>query len=144
MTILRHILLATIIGTVVVWVVTWWWAVVYVHPRWGFVTADTLICVMIAQSGCDLTVYLHPPGLHVSDAEFVRAIDGVWCVSNTLRIPLWLILAVLLPVWWLMGHGSRQRKRWAKEGRCLSCGYNLQGSESGTCSECGEVSAMRQ
>jgi len=52
-------------------------------------------------------------------------------------IPFWFILAVLLPVWWLMGRESRQRKRWAKEGRCLSCGYNLQGSESGSCSECG-------
>ena len=143
MTMLRHILLAAIIATVVAWVVTQWLSITYWGP--GFITGFG--------SGT-AEIFYNPEGADGGLAEAFHLYDGKskmtiranprlrfferpYFSDVIITIPFWLILTILLPPWWLMGRKSRQRKRWAKEGCCLSCGYNLQGSESGTCSECG-------
>lgn len=32
---------------------------------------------------------------------------------------------------------ERRRQRWTAQGRCPSCGYDLNGNQSGVCPECG-------
>jgi len=136
--VLRHILLAAIIATVVVWVVTQWYDFVFTHTDF-FVSIGGGSFFLIYSAGwptwsCSCGVGL---GYHMHKLSSGNPIVSPYLDAESVIIPFWLILAVLLPPWWLMGRKSRQRKRWAKEGCCLSCGYNLQGSESGTCSECG-------
>lgn len=138
MTILRHILLATIIATVVAWVWTHWERPMYATPKWTLWANDGAVITSWHQKNTK-AVWHNRGG---TGWTMLAARDQSWFSSPEYDginwiIPFWFILAVLLPVWWLMGRESRQRKRWAKEGRCLSCGYNLQGSESGSCSECG-------
>lgn len=51
---------------------------------------------------------------------------GVWIAAITLGV--------------LIGYLSRrldQPRRWAAEGKCTTCGYDLTGNVSGTCPECG-------
>lgn len=51
----------------------------------------------------------------------VSALLFAWVVSEVLR----------------MGFAKRLTRHRARAGLCLGCGYDLRGSESGTCSECG-------
>jgi len=138
MTILRNILLVAIIATVVVWVVTRSSVFVFAQTSWGIAVGCGGIEVLYdSATARDFVVNRRGTGwyptwdLHTQWWDWPKD-DGAF-----LTIPFWLILAILLPPWWFMGRKSRRRKRWAREGCCLSCGYNLQGSESDTCSECG-------
>lgn len=138
MRIVRHILLVAIIATVVAWVVTLSRSVICAHPRVVIYLAGGGLHIVhdssLAASFCKIE---YEPGVHVRHLGQTKIMVWPNYSARFLEIPFWLILAVLLPPWWLMGRKSRQRKRWDKEGRCMSCGYNLRGSESGTCSECG-------
>ena len=49
--------------------------------------------------------------------------------------------ALLALILWIQGPLRRRRRR--KRRLCLKCGYNLKGSESGVCPECGTASGMR-
>jgi hypothetical protein len=81
---------------------------------------------------------------------------GAWCTGSPMRhsrfwtcspdqahfgvhlaAPAWFLVAVLSPYpgiifvrWW-------RRRRRAKRGQCLECGYNLTANVSGVCPECG-------
>ena len=138
MTIFRHVLLAVIIATVVAWVVTQRYLLLIYPGKYS--------CLMgrggMSFSFVDVITVGPQQQLIGSSLWYMKADEYRWFAhlevnSVFATIPFWLILVILLPPWWLMGRTSRQRKRWEKEGCCLSCGYNLQGSESGTCSECG-------
>ncbi|HNO76525.1 MAG TPA: hypothetical protein PKN33_00570 [Phycisphaerae bacterium] len=58
-------------------------------------------------------------------------------VTNSFVIPLWSIamIALAFPVYQFLPTTRRKRRREA--GLCENCGYDLRGSVSGTCSECG-------
>jgi hypothetical protein len=52
------------------------------------------------------------------------------------QLPLWIpVLALGTPAAFLF-HFDRRSVRWAREGRCVSCGYDLSGV-AGKCPECG-------
>lgn len=56
-----------------------------------------------------------------------------------LTTPVWAVVGILMsfPFWTLLrGPVRRLFRRW--RGRCLRCGYDLRGNESGICPECGE------
>ena len=62
-----------------------------------------------------------------------------WARQGTLRVPLWAVVAVLLPLpaWRLPAVVRRRRARRRREGGlCPACGYDLSASP-GTCPECG-------
>lgn len=54
----------------------------------------------------------------------------------------WLLLAITLigPCWAAFRH-HRSKRQWQRLGLCIGCGYDLRGTESGVCSECGEIVA---
>jgi len=138
MKIIRHMLLAAIIATVIAWAVAQRWTLVYYGLTWSVGVFSSHVVLV---HGTQTNVYVAQYGgtAFVSDTTHWSIVALPVVESGRLLAPFWLIVAILLIPWWLMRRGSRhrQRKRWAKEGRCLTCGYNLQGSESGTCSECG-------
>ena len=51
----------------------------------------------------------------------------------TMVAPLTVAAALLLRPWWR----HRRAARWARDGRCAECGYQLRGNISGVCPECG-------
>ena len=57
-------------------------------------------------------------------------------LARGIEMPLYIPFALLaLPTTWLF-YRDRRRVRWAREGRCVGCGYDLSGV-SGKCPECG-------
>lgn len=60
------------------------------------------------------------------DDDFVDAWVG--------RIPIWMLIAVVIPVTVLL---FRLDQRHYAAGRCVRCGYDLTGNASGRCPECG-------
>ena len=62
---------------------------------------------------------------------------------RVLEVPLYIPFALLaLPTAFLFYRDYRDRRsvRWAREGRCVGCGYDLSGV-SGKCPECGREAA---
>jgi len=59
--------------------------------------------------------------------------------------PMWLPTA-LIPVMWiavlLLSSRHRRRRLRRKRGKCIRCGYDLTGNESGVCPECGTEVTM--
>lgn len=49
----------------------------------------------------------------------------------------WALLFSVWPIFWLIRFPSRRKKTRARRGLCVRCGYNLAGSTTGVCSECG-------
>ncbi len=76
--------------------------------------------------------------LRVHDAEWSDD-PGYLVDIKFLRIPFWMLTPILLcypTIYWWRGP-RRRRRRWRK-GLCVACGYDLRGSPTGVCSECGE------
>jgi len=126
MTILRHILLVAIIATVTLWVFCIWKGIIFAITYCEVWILDGQVHILWDPSGAQATLKM----LEGSPFLIVDANPGNWGIwpdieTDSVHIPFWFILTILLPPWWLMGRKSRLRKRWAKEGRCLSCGYNL-------------------
>jgi len=77
--------------------------------------------------------------------SLVRTQNPTYTVTTTaVYFPIWLPITILslLPLSWVAAIPHRRRKRWAAEGKCRACGYNLMGTppkEDATrvCSECG-------
>lgn len=63
--------------------------------------------------------------------------DATW---SAVAFPHWAAIAVcsLILLWhvWRFTLRTRER-RWKKQGRCVACGYDLQGNPSDRCPECG-------
>lgn len=58
--------------------------------------------------------------------------------------PFWLAASVnLLLLSGLLFYGAWLKRRRAKHGLCLECGYNLTGNVTGVCSECGHPRSYR-
>jgi hypothetical protein len=58
----------------------------------------------------------------------------------SLSAPLWLLFLILGPWTTWLFHRDRRHVRWAREGRCVGCGYDLSGV-TGPCPECGRKAA---
>lgn len=76
-------------------------------------------------------------GYALSKPDDLRVKDATW---SAIVFPHWFAIAVfsLLLLWHVrrFTHRTRER-RWRKQGRCLACGYDLQGIPSDRCPECG-------
>ena len=72
---------------------------------------------------------LSAPRVMVDDAVVTARITAT-------GVPLWPFALALLPAAWLLFRGRRSR-RWAAEGRCGACGYDLRESPD-RCPECGK------
>ena len=63
--------------------------------------------------------------------------SSTWADTQwTLPLPLLVLLFALLPLRWAILRRRERRRKAA--GICVRCGYDLRGSNSGKCSECGE------
>lgn len=57
-------------------------------------------------------------------------------------VPFWLILLGVIPPWLFLERDAyrvRRKRLRIRKGLCGYCCYDLQGNESGVCSECGEA-----
>lgn len=71
-----------------------------------------------------------------SDRVVHNSLAGTFAGGWLIAIPFWApaFCASLLPGFWLAGR--HKRRRWAREGRCGACGYDLRGTPD-HCPECG-------
>ena len=79
-------------------------------------------------------------GLNRAPDDIPAGLRSRWARQGTLHVPLWfpLCLTAIGPAVWLLEFRRRRRaRRWAREGRCAACGYDLAGNTSGICPECG-------
>lgn len=119
----------------------------------AFVTAYGLAFV------CGLLVGRRRPGrwlfcsLVVGGSMFASdVISGIWSGASLINWPnYWRVILtvtaheiVVVPVCvlgaWIAARRASRRLLWAREGRCLTCGYLLRANQSGKCPECGEPS----
>ncbi len=100
----------------------------------GFDRFGALYWTMRLPSACRAT-WSAPRKLH-----WQHAVRGSAIEAGVLRFPAWPMVLILsaYPVWAVV-RGPMLRRRRRKTGRCIHCGYDLTGNESGACSECGEV-----
>jgi len=131
MTTVRKMLFVALMVAVVGWGITAWRPVMYADPRVLLRAAHGNIELVTGQTARSFCIHVADERRIMFGEQSFRWTDFPFALQNLTTIPFWLILTILLPPWWLMGRKLRQRKRWANEGRCFSCGYNLQGSESG-------------
>jgi len=68
--------------------------------------------------------------------EPVQAWQVRWPVL-ALDTLFWTLPAIVFLVW-RRGRREARAARWAAEGKCRGCGYDLRGSASGRCPECGD------
>ena len=54
-------------------------------------------------------------------------------------LPIWIPTAFFATVLWFSCRPLYVRRRRRRLGLCVNCGYNLTGTESGVCSECGNT-----
>ncbi len=62
---------------------------------------------------------------------------GQWPTPPWLFIPLWIPIAMFVSVFSLCHYPAHRRRKRKKLGLCVSCGYDLRGSNE-RCPECGE------
>jgi len=151
MTVIRHGLLTVAVITGIVWAGSSFISLSYANNNVGLNIRSGAVQVVwrfgdVSELDSPLTSHFFNRDLEINRIKRPRLqwppmwfIGPDWAVISL----LWIIPILLLP-WWLMDRKVRRRKRWAREGRCLICGYNLQGSESGTCSECGAGYEQRE
>lgn len=148
-------MLAATVAVVVLLVVSEWWLLVgvpYLFVGHGYVSLDFTSATVAAYSETAARVEV--------DAMFLRAFrdrppftgggwtdlpdfwvsrfteNGIEKMRPVFEFPAWLvILSFAAPTAFLFW-----RNRRPPSGHCQRCGYDLRGSESGTCSECGHAS----
>jgi hypothetical protein len=76
-------------------------------------------------------------------AEYSWARTATGRRLHVFTIPYWLILVATAPYpLYLVVADPLRRRRRRRRGLCPMCGYDLRGSPSGVCSECGWGGAM--
>jgi hypothetical protein len=96
------------------------------------------VSAMLVPIGGLLVLALNP---YATFKEGIRAV-----VERGHERPMqWLVIATWMIILGLMGAGlslvrtSLQRRSRQRQGLCLSCGYDLRGTPSGRCPECGTI-----
>ena len=137
MIIFRIAIKAFIVVLLALWVFGQWWEIYFSHPYFTCWASHRTLGFVPGDHGFAAFVFDRYPGFSTKPTISSDWIPLMGAAQNPWIIPIWWLVVLMIGIDRLTGRKSRQRNRWAKQGRCLSCGYNLQGSESGTCSECG-------
>ncbi len=78
----------------------------------------------------------HPNWQTTEESDPAMRVHWAGAIGNPIIFGLgcWLLFFASLDVWrWIV------RRRRAKQGRCVDCGYDLRGTAGGTCNECGRT-----
>lgn len=123
----------------VVWVGSAWWEAGFgLDPTGGFeVNGGRLLIGWIEPWSMDPDDgWWFPPGRHSSPFKlWFKLTRDTFSdhTSTTIFVPIWsLVLLSGVPTVWLWYRDRRRR-----HGLCANCGYDLRGSVSGVCPECG-------
>ncbi|MCB9856059.1 MAG: hypothetical protein H6818_10275 [Phycisphaerales bacterium] len=147
----QHILLVMIVTTVLAWGFSLIMGMYIETPRYfvGLQRGGILIINASAgQAGADVGGY----GISFTDySAFAATGTGTpmylyWphlSPSDFSIIPLWTILLIAIPPWFVLYRRARELRRRRREGCCMSCGYDLSSNESGVCPECGAAAEVR-
>ena len=77
-----------------------------------------------------------------SSFEYITATVG-YSTSTRVRFPLWLP-TLLFGTWPSIALTRQIKRRYFSPGICRKCGYDLRGTPSGVCPECGRASAKQK
>ena len=154
MKLLRVILIVLLLGVCTLWVASYW--------RIKWVSSDGLNNVALWEGGFIIGCYGYDIGEHglITQGFYdlsTRWWPVVWIFTNpdrnfktnwfrwNIRGTFWLpTLLLALPLAISVNPWARRRRR-AKQGLCIRCGYDLQGTDHEVCPECGDpTSRSRQ
>jgi len=117
-----------------------------VLPGMGLVTIRSEFSTLVVSTGDDF-----PPNDIIELPDFY--VIGFWRSTQrlptltrvTYHIPIWMVF-VLFAVYPTLAFCRGPLRRWhrCRKDRCLSCGYDITGNESGICPECGTPVSPRK
>lgn len=141
---LRYTLLGLTALTMAAWIVMpTCFAITWSTPRFIVVVADAAYVTVdpvALQSETYFPAGIHfPTNVYVSRSFWSGLHVGRWRGASYSQIfAAELFITFVLCIGPMVEFGRRLRRaRLARAGRCTSCGYDLRGNTSGTCSECG-------
>lgn len=97
---------------------------------------DVTAGLWIWEVGCDPYVLCYPLGLRHLGFDYLSFTHILIFRLSLVRASIVTFLLSAYPLFWLYRRFTRPRRR-RRNGRCVSCGYDLTGNVTGVCSECG-------